>query len=369
MADDIIAKDKLQPVRLDTLSYCDPTEPSGDDSIYFPKIEEKRGRAGIHIDASKYGDGAPLECPDFSVLPGSLGAGRAIEEARAAAVRNGGYRAVLSGTGGDEFLGGVPNPYAQLADLIAQFKLLTLARQLVAWSLVKRRPLLHLLWETLAEFVPPSLAQHFDKQGEIAPWIENRFARRTKIAIKQLDVDEHFGLWLPTRRSYIAGVLSIANQMSKRLPSKTALEETRYPYLDRNLIEFVLSIPATQLLRPGERRSLMRRSLRGIVPSEILSRRTKQIAARTPVIALKKNLSELKSYFETPVSSSLGYVNRDRFMERVHAAIVGSEVHIVRILKTISLEIWLRDVARRHLINVAVEAARPAKSTALEASA
>jgi hypothetical protein len=113
----------------------------------------------------------------------------------------------------------------------------------------------------------------------------------------------------------------------------------------------------------------MRRSLRGIVPSEILSRRTKQIAARTPVIALKKNLSELKSYFETPVSSSLGYVNRDRFMERVHAAIVGSEVHIVRILKTISLEIWLRDVARRHLINVAVEAARPTKSTALEASA
>jgi len=49
-------------------------------------------------------------------------------------VRGGGYRAVLSGIGGDEFMGGVPDPRAHLADLIVQFKLVSLAKHLTAWS-------------------------------------------------------------------------------------------------------------------------------------------------------------------------------------------------------------------------------------------
>ena len=53
----------------------------------------------------------------------------------------------------------------------------------------------------------------------------------------------------------------MANKIAKFTPPVSALEEARYPYLDQNLIEFILSIPADQLLRPGERRSLMRRSL------------------------------------------------------------------------------------------------------------
>ena len=47
-------KDRHVP-RLDTISYYDNTEPNGDDSIYFPKIEQKRGRVGIHIDGSRVG--------------------------------------------------------------------------------------------------------------------------------------------------------------------------------------------------------------------------------------------------------------------------------------------------------------------------
>ena len=78
-----------------------------------------------------------------------------------------------------------------------------------------------------------------------------------------------------------------------------ALEEARYPYLDQNLIEFILSIPASQLLRPGERRSLMRRALVGIVPEEILSRRTKQVARRGPVIMLEKHWDELRDVYQS----------------------------------------------------------------------
>ena len=280
MADDILAKEGAETPRFDTLSYYDKSEPSGDDWTYFQKIEEKRGRVGIHIDGSRLGTSPDsLACPDFCPLPGALGFGQKLDTERADAVRAGGYRAVLSGIGGDEFMGGIPDPRAHLADLIMQFKLVSLAKQLVAWSLVKRCPWIQLLWQSAIDLVPASIGQYFANEAKIEPWIRKDFANRTGLAIRQTDVDDHFGLWLPTRRSCIAGVLVMANNLAKLAPPAQTFEEARYPFLDQTLIEFVLSIPASQFLRPGERRSLMRRSLAGIVPQEILSRRTKQVGA------------------------------------------------------------------------------------------
>ena len=352
MADDILSKEGAQTPRVDTLSYYDKTEPHGDDWIYFRKIEEKRGRVGSHIDASKLGTApASLEYTEFSPLPGYLASGRHLEAERAAVVQGGGYRVVLSGIGGDEFLGGIPNPTAHLADLIVQLNFISLARQLVAWSLVKRRPWTHLLWQASVSLLPPSLGQYLIKEARVEPWIDKGFAKRTKLAIHLLDVDEHFGMWLPTRRSYVGGVLLMANKLAKWKSSSMALEESRYPFLDQGLLEFILSIPASQLLRPGERRSLMRRSLADLVPHEILSRKTKQFGARTPLVALEKSWDDVQTAFDSPVSADLGYVNRAHFLEQLRVASNGKEVHLARLARTISLELWLRDLLSRRLID------------------
>lgn len=352
MADDIIGKEGIQAPSLDTLSYYDTTEPSGEDWTYFQMVEAKRGRAGIHIDASRLGTSpASFEYTDFCPLPGAIGSGQKLAVERADAVSSGGYRAVLSGIGGDEFLGGVPNPSAQLGDLIVQFKLVSLARQLMAWSVVKRRPWIHLLWQAAVDVLPPSLGQYFLKQAKIEPWIRKDFAKRTRLAIRQLDVDEHFGLWLPTRRSYIAGVLTMANNLAKYTGSAQTFEEVRYPYLDQTLIEFLLSIPASQMLRPGERRSLMRRSLAGIVPREILSRRTKQVGDRTPRVILENSWHELQNIYQTPLSSGLRFIDEDQLLKTICDARAGKSVSMVRVLWTISLEYWLRDLAARGLLD------------------
>ena len=370
MADAIIAIEGEQVPLLDTISYYDDTEPNGDDSVYFPEIEKKRGRVGIHVDGSKLGSSAAsLRCPEFRPLPGALGAGQNIGDERAAVMRGGGYRAVLSGIGGDEFMGGVPDPRAHLADLILQFKLIRLAKQLTAWSLVKRGPWIQLLWRSAIDLLPPSLSQYFAKEAKVEPWIRKDFAKRTKLAVRQLGVDEYFGLWLPTRRSCIAGVLLMASKLAKYTPPVSALEEARYPYLDQNLIEFILSIPASQLLRPGERRSLMRRSLAGIVPQEILSRRTKQVGARTPVLVLEKHWDELRNIYETSLSSDLGYVHEDRFLKVISDARVGKTVPLVRVLWAISLEHWLRDLAGRGLLDAPAASSSLAKQHELQMTA
>src|SRR5260370_37867918 len=89
--------------------------------------------------------------------------------------------------------------------------------------------------------------------------------------------------------------------------------EKRCPYLDQSLVEFLTSIPSEQLLRPGERRSLMRRALVGILPPEILSRRTKAAAGRCQVVTLEKRWSTVESLLRASFVSQLGFVNRQRF--------------------------------------------------------
>jgi asparagine synthase (glutamine-hydrolysing) len=360
IADDIFAKEGAEASRLDTISYYDKTEPSGDDWTYFQQIEAKRGRVGIHIDGSKIGSSPNSpEYTDFCPLPGFLGFGQKIDMERAEAVRGGRYRAVLSGIGGDEFTGGVPDPRAHLADLIVQFKLVSLTRQLMAWSLVKRRPWIQLLGQSAINVLPASLGQYLAKEAKIEPWIKRDFAKRTGLGLRQIDTAEHFGLWLPTRRSYIAGVLTMANNLAKLAPPIHALEEVRYPFLDQDLIEFVLSIPADQLLRPGERRSLMRRSLAGIVPKEILSRRTKQVGQRTPVLILEKYWDELQNIYQTSLSSRLGYIHEAQLLKTIADACAGEIVPLVRVLWTISLEYWLRDLAARGLLAAPVASDMP----------
>jgi asparagine synthase (glutamine-hydrolysing) len=370
MADDILGKAGAETPRLDTLSYYDKTEPSGDDWTYFQKIEAQRGRSGIHIDGGRLGTSPDsLGCTDFCPLPGALGFGQTLDTERAEAVRGGGYRVVLSGIGGDEFMGGVPDPRAQLADLIVQLNFVSLAKQLMAWSLIKRRPWVQLLWQSTINVVPASLGRYFAKEAKIEPWIRKDFAERTRLALRLLDVDEHFGLRLPTRRSYVAGILIMANNLAKLAPSKEELEEARYPFLDQDLIEFVLSIPASQLLRPGERRSLMRRSLAGSVPQEILSRRTKQVGARIPILILEKFWNELQTIFQTPLSACLGYIDEARLLKTICDARAGKSTSIMRVLWAISLEYWLRDLAARGLLALPADSALPFRPRHLPMSA
>jgi asparagine synthase (glutamine-hydrolysing) len=349
VADDILRMGGAQAPRLDTLSFFNRSEPCSDDWMYFRLVEERRGRTGVHIETSGFGGPVDsFEFPKFVPFPGPLGGSSRVEDKRAEVVAQGGYRVTLSGIGGDEFMGGVPNPHPYLADLILQGSLITFARTLIKWSLVKRRPWVRLFGQTLLELLPAGVRQYLAKEAKVENWIDEQFASRTNIRRRLVTVDQYFGLWLPTRRSYMGGVELMARNVSKR-PTHI-FEEARFPYLDQNLLEFILSIPTSQLLRPGERRSLMRRALAGIVPAEILARKTKSVSARWPILIIERHLSTLRDVFASPLSAHLGYINKYRFLDALKEARDGKEVHVVHLLGAISLEFWLRHLHSRHLI-------------------
>jgi asparagine synthase len=80
---------------------------------------------------------------------------------------------------------------------------------------------------------------------------------------------------LPSFQMNLDALNGLRSQLGCSSLSSAPRYEKRYPYLDRDLLEFVYAIPREQLVRPGQRRSLMRRALIGIVPDVILQRKRK----------------------------------------------------------------------------------------------
>ena len=284
MADTVIGRGIAETPRLDTISYYDDSEPNWNERPYFTRVEEKRGRTGWHVNVGTQDPDkipAPEPPPEsahgrFVPTPGY--GGRTSPQVRMCLAEQG-NRVVLSGVGGDEVMGGVPTPAPELENLLARAQFGALAHQLKVWALEKRKPWFNLFWEAARGFFPPALVG-VPKYMRPGPWLQYSFVKRHRAALTGY----------PSRTKLFGPLPSLQESMStldalRRQLARTALPfeppyEKRYPYLDRGLLEFMFAIPREQLVRPTQRRSLMRRALVGIVPDEILNKKGKAFVAR-----------------------------------------------------------------------------------------
>src|SRR5215469_15766831 len=233
MADAIIAEGVTETPRLDTLSYYDDSEPNWNERPYFTKVEEQRGRAGCRVDIARRD-----ECElsrNFSALPGSRRPSEIIKQI-ACYLESLGARVVLSGRGGDEFLGGVPAPAPELADLLAGARWGLLARQLKRWALQKRKPWWYLAWETTRAFLPAPLVSLPESRGA-QNWLTPRFAKRNRTALMGYRTRWRFFGPRPSFQENVSTVETLRRQISCLPAMCDPLSEARYPYLDRDLLE------------------------------------------------------------------------------------------------------------------------------------
>jgi len=343
VADTIIARGMAETPRLDTLSYYDDSEPNWNERPYFTKVEEKRGRTGCHIDVStqepfSFG----FESNTFVATPGSGGRGTESSRQFAACMASHGNRVVLSGVGGDEITGGVPTPIPELMDLLARARFRALARQLKVWALNKRKPWFHLLFAAAQGFFPPFFVCA-PQQIRAAAWLQSSFVKRQHTALTGYPSRVTLFGPLPSLQENVSTLDALRRQLAcSVLPAKPPYEK-RYPYLDRDLLEFIYAIPRQQVVRPGQRRSLVRRALAGTVPDELLNRKRKAFVVRGPMKAVSADWPRLTELGEHLVSSSLEIVEPRSYLETLRRAHEGQEVPMVPVLRTLSVEFWLRN--------------------------
>jgi asparagine synthase (glutamine-hydrolysing) len=344
VADALIADRRAETKRLDTISYFDDLEPNWNERPYVSEIEKRRGRAGFHIDlAANTPFAYSAEKARFRAGPGSHSAIAPSARLRAECLRAAGYRVVLSGIGGDEVTGGVPTPVPELADLLVRARFRMLAHQLKSWALSKRKPWLHLFLETGWRFLPSAMGRHRMGLRPVS-WLDPTFIARQRIALSGYQERLHLMGPLPSFQEALSTLEALRRQIAcDELPSDPPYER-RIPFLDRDLLEFVFAIPRDQLVRPGERRSLMRRALAGIVPDQVLSRRRKAFVSRAPLIAVSQQQECFADLARDMVAASLGIVNARSFAEVLEKARAGKEVPIVSVFRTLALELWLRSM-------------------------
>ena len=140
---------------------------------------------------------------------------------------------------------------------------------------------------------------------------------------------------------------ALRRQLACSSSSLKPLFEYRYPYIDRDLLEFSRAIPREQLVRPGQRRSLMRRALVGIVPDEILNRKRKAFGGHSVMMAIGKEWSSVLQLTQEMVSDSLGIIDSSEFCKSLRKGQQGQEIHIVTVMRTLGIEYWLRSLRNR----------------------
>jgi asparagine synthase (glutamine-hydrolysing) len=356
MADTVIARGTAETQRLDTLSMYDDSEPNWNERPYFTKVEEKRGRTGWHVNVGARDPQRipvpepPLESVHTRFVPTPGYDGRTAPHFRMCMASQG-NRVVLSGIGGDEVMGGVPTPVPELENLLARAQFSALVHQLKVWALEKRKPWFHLFWDAARGFFPLTLVG-VPKYMRPALWLQSSFVKRHRAALTGYPSRTKLFGPLPSFQDNVGTLDALRRQLARTsLPFEPPFEK-RYPYLDRGLLEFMFAIPREQLVRPTQRRSLMRRALVGIVPDEILNRKTKAFVARSPMVAISNDWAHFAAMTQNMLSSSLGIVDPKRILEALQKVRRGEETPMITLRRTLCLEEWLKDLRALGIINL-----------------
>jgi asparagine synthase (glutamine-hydrolysing) len=129
--------------------------------------------------------------------------------------------------------------------------------------------------------------------------------------------------------------------------------EAAFPFLDRDLVEFLIGVPAPVLVRGGVPKALLRESLRGKVPERILRRRTKgDFTAGVNQSTRQDFAAVAKMLGPDSLTVQLGYVHADKLLSGLAAAsgaLEHSTTSVVswQVTKIAALEIWLRQFIDR----------------------
>jgi asparagine synthase (glutamine-hydrolysing) len=181
-----------------------------------------------------------------------------------------GIKVVLDGQGADElFCGYTKFLYLHLAQLVRTTQIITALRE--AGSLIRNRNTDLLNMSAGRRYLPAPL-QRFLSSNEaslLAPALRDSHQDRVSIPSSYTE---------SLRQYQIRDITTTSLPVLLRYEDKNSMSwsvESRLPFLDYRLVESAIALPANQKIRNGTTKSVLRRSVSDLVPSQVVHRRTK----------------------------------------------------------------------------------------------
>ncbi|GCD84100.1 asparagine synthetase B [Parageobacillus thermoglucosidasius] len=236
-------------------------------------------------------------------------------------------KVVLSGYAGDQVFGF--NPY-YIADYLKKFKLLRFLRE--AKQLAKANN--DTIISTIKEYALNPLQGKHEHSNVLLPkpYIEakERFENENKFSdpglraqYQYIDRAQGFGF--------------------AQLISESIGIETRYPFLDVRLVEFLFKIPIEQKIKDAATKVLLRKAMRGIVPDEILGQHGKAATNMLIFQGLKYEWNKISPLLRKPILAELGLIDGKHFYEQIERYRHGVLNRGMDYFSSLILELWIRD--------------------------
>ena len=123
--------------------------------------------------------------------------------------------------------------------------------------------------------------------------------------------------------------------------------ECRHPFLDHRIVEFALSLPATQKIRNGWTKYVMRNAMKGLIP-ETVRRKRKKFGTPIPQQRWMRQLrGDIRRLFESDKFRERGYFNQPAILHVFDDYCAGRLDRIERqhytnmLWRILNLELWL----------------------------
>jgi len=254
-----------------------------------------------------------------------------------------GVTVLLDGQGGDELLAGYPPSFVALfRQTMRQFALVSLIKEIKGFLKHQGRMIDQFIPRVRSSFVPNVFKPLFQRlNSRRLCWIEEGFKKkfyRSVTTPHRFENALNNYLYHIFRSTVLPGLLHYEDRNSMAYSI-----ETRLPFLDYRLVEFVFSLPTEFKIKEGVTKIILRIAMHGILPEEVRNRMDK-IGFATPEAdwfktALRDPIHEI---FNSKSFSERGIFNISHVHKAFQDHCNGKRDNQSMIWRCVNLELWLR---------------------------
>lgn len=361
-ADALISERAAIAPELSTVSYITDGSPETDERRFIACVDQPRGRTSHYLQFDESID--VVDSDNWSITP-THPSGSALQTYDL--IRRSGGRLLLTGSGGDSIMGNCLDYHYDVARLIQCARPGAAVRQARRRALAAQRTIIDVMYEAVLELrpsymltrrvlsklmvyaggAPPASDAHvadlFLLKPRFASWWRDEWIRRIASSLTFPNL---------AYRRPASELMRMSDGRNAQAPSELPMAVVSHPYLDRRLVEFMLSIPISVVVPPGQPRGLMRRAFAPFVPHRIISRISKGYASPFLVRNFRNTVSEWLGRGDTLRVANLECIDRDRLTRYLESLRDGTTQQVQLFSRLFALEQWL-EFRQSHLLTSA----------------